>query len=260
VLVRDDGKRLALAFALAIALHEILAGLIPSGSPPPAPREIVSHIRILHVAMHPPTPTPSPKPVPTPRRIVSRARTIAPPETKRVARATGASAHREPVRRAGAPRPKPPKVVNSKPVWDIPVGGQGAGAGKASGAGSLGSGGAGTGAGAEGSGSGAAAATEPCGFVTFMDPHGAQYDRQTHGFWVDVQMSVHFPDGHSQTMLLDYPWYYPSANANPFENQNAPMLFQWPPPALRAGEPPLVQYVMQHSAPPGITLLKDCPG
>jgi hypothetical protein len=37
------------------------------------------------------------------------------------------------------------------------------------------------------------------------------------------------------------------------------MLFQWPPADKRATEPPLVQYVMQHSAQPGITLLKDCP-
>ncbi len=139
------------------------------------------------------------------------------------------------------------------------MGGQGVGAGKVTDAGSLGSGGTGTGAGASGAGGGAQAGTQPCGFVTFMNPHGSHYDPQTHGFWVDVQMSVHFPDGHNESLMLDYPWYYPSSAANPFEHEDDPMLFQSPPANKAAGEPAVVQYVIAHSAPPGITLLKDCP-
>ena len=250
---------MALAFAISIAVHEVLAGLVPP-SPTRAPTqpEAVLRIAISRIAVAP-SPTPTPKP-PKPRRAISRARVIAPTETHVVAHTTtGVSARKEIVHRAGAARPKPPVVSHARPIWDLPVGAQGAGAGKAAGAGSLGTGGTGTGAGNSGTGGGAAAGTEPCGFVTFMDPHGAHYDPQTRGFWVDVQMSVHFPDGHSETLMLDYPWYYPNAAANPFQNQDAPMLFQWPPTDKRPSEPPLVQYVMQHSAPPGITLLKDCP-
>lgn len=250
---------MAVAFAIAVAIHEIVAGLIPRASSPPPERESVARAAIVHVTVRSiPTPTPPP---PHPPRVISHARVIAPVEPHLVARTTsGVSARREIVHRAGAARPKPPKFSNTKPIWDVvPVGAQGAGAGKASGAGSIGTGGNGTGAGNAGSGNGAAAGTEPCGFVTFMDPHGAKYDSQTRGFWVDVQMSVHFPDGHAETVLLDYPWYYENAAQNPFANQNAPMLFQWPPADKRDAEPALVQYVMQHSAQPGITLLKDCP-
>jgi len=195
-----------------------------------------------------------------PPRVISHARVVAPTETRTVARTTnGTSAHREVIRRMGAARPKPPKFSNTKPIWDIPVGAQGAGAGKASGAGSIGNGGNGTGAGTAGNGNGAAAGNEPCGFVEFVDPHGAKFDAQTRGFWVDVQMSVHFPDGHAESLLLDYPWFYPSAAQNPFQNESVPMLFQWPPAEKRDAEPAIVQYVMQHSAQPGVTLLKDCP-
>jgi hypothetical protein len=250
---------MAVAFAVAIAIHEIVAGLIPRATSPPPEHEIVTNAVITHVTMRA-LPTPTPPPPPRAPQVVSHARVIASAEPRIVPQTTtGVSARREVIHRVAAARPKPPKFTNAKPIWDIPVGAQGAGAGKASGAGSVGTGGNGTGAGNAGTGTGAAAGTQPCGFVTFEDPHGARFDPQTRGFWVDVQMSVHFPDGHAESLLLDYPWYYPSAAQNPFQNESAPMLFQWPPADKRGAEPPVVQYVMQHSEEPGITLLKDCP-
>ncbi|MBV8067733.1 MAG: hypothetical protein JO113_07130, partial [Candidatus Eremiobacteraeota bacterium] len=124
--------------------------------------------------------------------------------------------------------------------------------------------GAGTGAGTRGDGPDAANGQEPCGFVTFADPHGSQYDPQTRGFWVDIRMSVHFADGSSQSTMLDYPWYYPSEAANPWSDQNLkdpafPTRFQPPPPSKAGAEPALVQYVVAHSTPDGMTLLRDCP-
>lgn len=250
---------MVVAVAIAVAIHEIVAGLIPRTAPQaPTEPEVVARIQIARITRRLPTPTPPPPR--RPPRAIRRTRVIAPTETRIVTHTTtGVSARREIVHHAGAARPKPPKFSNAKPIWDIPVGAQGAGAGKVSGAGSVGTGGNGTGAGNSGSGNGAAPGNEPCGYVTFEDPHGARLDPQTRGFWVDVQMSVHFPDGHAESVLLDYPWYYASSALNPFQNQNAPMLFQWPPVDKRDAEPPLVQYVMQHSAQPGITLLKDCP-
>jgi hypothetical protein len=245
------------AFAIAIGLHEIVAGLIPpAGAQAPQRREIVSRVTVARIVVRP---TPTPQPPPTPRPSVPHTRHIAAVEVVAVAASNGVAARKEIVHRMGAARPRPPRSEHAKPIWDVPTGAQGAGAGKATDAGSLGNGVNGTGAGSSGNGNGAAGGTQPCGFVTFMDPHGAHYDRQTHGFWVDVQMSVHFPDGHDEAVLLDYPWYYPNAASNPFENEDVPMLFQWPPADKTAGEPVLVQYVMQHSAQPGITLLKDCP-
>ena len=48
----------------------------------------------------------------------------------------------------------------------------------------------------------------------------------------------------------------PSATA---ATPDFPMLMQPPPPALAAAEPPLVRYVVQHTAADGFTLLHDCP-
>ncbi|MBV9719619.1 MAG: hypothetical protein JOZ77_09875 [Candidatus Eremiobacteraeota bacterium] len=122
----------------------------------------------------------------------------------------------------------------------------------------------GSGTGSAGNGSGAASSEEPCGFVTFSDPHGSRYDPDTRGFWVDIRMSVHFADGTAQSMLLDYPWYYASEAANPWSDRNLkdanfPTRFQAPPPNKSGGEPTLVQYVVAHSTADGMTLLNDCP-
>ncbi|MBV9232616.1 MAG: hypothetical protein JO030_01125 [Candidatus Eremiobacteraeota bacterium] len=115
-----------------------------------------------------------------------------------------------------------------------------------------------------GAGNGGGAGEEPCGFVTFSDPHGSRFDSATHGFWVDIKMSVHFADRSLQSILLDYPWYYPSEAANPWSGQNLrdpnfPTRFQPPPSEKLASEPPLVRYVIAHSTPDGMTILKDCP-
>ncbi|MBV8373573.1 MAG: hypothetical protein JOY69_09950 [Candidatus Eremiobacteraeota bacterium] len=242
-------------------MHEVLAGLIPSARPSAPQREIVAHVTVARILVRP-TPTPIP---PSRPRVVSRTRIIAPTEPKVVPHTTtGIAARKESVHRIGAARPKPPVFSNTKPIWDIPVGANGAGAGNRSEAGSNGSGASGPGAGNSGAGSGAAAGNEPCGFVEFSDPHGSRYDPGTHGFWVDIRMSVHFPDGHSESVLLDYPWFYASEAANPWSDQNLndphfPTTFQSPPPEKRANEPTLVQYVITHSTREGLTLLRDCP-
>ena len=85
-----------------------------------------------------------------------------------------------------------------------PASGDGEGAGDTTGAGSPGEGGNGTGGGAN----------EPCGGVTFAD-HGPAPTRRRHAFFVDVRMSVSFPDGHTESTILDYPFYYSNAAAEP---------------------------------------------
>jgi hypothetical protein len=149
---------------------------------------------------------------------------------------------------------------NSRPVWDVA-------SARTISAGSVAQGGtaaAGNGSGLQGNGTDAVSGEEPCGFVTFSDPHGSHYDPGTHGFWVDIRMSVHFADGSAQSMLLDYPWYYRSEADNPWSDQNLkdpnfPTRFQPPPSEKLGNEPALVQYVVSHSTPEGLTLLRDCP-
>ena len=77
-------------------------------------------------------------------------------------------------------------------------------------------------------------------------------------------MRVQFADGASQSLVLDYPWYYSSESANPWSDENLrdpnfPTRFQPPPQNKVGNEPELVRYVMDHSTPEGLTLLRDCP-
>lgn len=243
---------MALAFAVAIALHEIVAGAIPPSAPQTPPREIVSSARLLHVTLHAfasPTPKPTPKPTVTPSPVPSPQIRMPVPvaRTATYASARAAVPHRA-VRRT---------AKNARPIWET-----GAPAGGAIVAAAGQSADAEAGTAPQGSAR-AAEGQQPCGFVTFSDPHGSHFDPQTRGFWVDIRMSVHFADGSSQSMMLDYPWYYPNEAANPWSDANLrdpnfPTRFQAPPPEKASGEPPLVQYVVAHSTSDGITLLKDC--
>ena len=241
----SNQRRLLIAFAIAVALHEIAAALIPAAAPRGAPQQVV----LAQVTIERRTPSPTP----APPALVSRVRTT-----------PGRQAPREIVHRPGAARPKPPTFSNAKPIWDIPVGARGAGAGRASGGGSPGNDGTGSGAGNAGSGSGAAAAMQPCGYVEFSDPHGTRYDPNTGGYWVDIAMTVRFPDGHTESLMLDYPWFYRDAASNPWSERNLDnpdfaTRFQNPPPEKRGGEPSLVRYVIAHSTQDGLTRLRNCP-
>ncbi|MGB8909159.1 MAG: hypothetical protein WCC84_10460 [Candidatus Cybelea sp.] len=213
----------------------------------------MTRARIVVVAVRP---TPTPDAIVTPRPIV-RPHAVVAVQRQLIARAHegrpgGGAPHHAPIA-------LPARVAfDSRPVWD--VGGASTGSGPA-----LSSSGAGAGTGARGRGNDATNADEPCGFVTFSNPHGSHYDPNTHGFWVDIRMAVHFSNGSSQSLMLDYPWYYSSEAANPWSDQNLrdpsfPTRFQAPPPSKTAGEPQLVQYVIAHSTPDGMTLLHDCPG
>lgn len=259
---KSNTRRFLLALAAALVVHAVIAWLISPVRPHAGAREIVAHVTVARIVARP-SPTPSPPPRPAPR--VNRVRTVAAPQPTVVPHTTtGKAARASVVQHVAAPRPKPPVTTARKPVWDVPVGGTGAGAGNRSGAGSIGHGSGGSGAGSAGEGNGAAGGSEPCGYVEFSDPDGSRYDPQTHGFWVVIGMSVHFADGRVAMTQLDYPWYYPSAAANPWSNQNLHdpnfvTTFQFPPPNRRAEEPPIVQYVMAHTSADGYTRLKDCP-
>lgn len=127
----------------------------------------------------------------------------------------------------------------------------------------MGPGGNGTGESGNGNGTGGApAAHEPCGYVDFEPNEAdARVDQATGRVWEYISILVHFPDGSDQTVPLDYPFYYASQANDPFlpGHANIPATFQFPPAAQRDNEPPLVQYVMQHTTPDGYTLLHECP-
>lgn len=247
-----------MAAALAIAAHEVLAGLVPASLLPSlVPAERVVRARVARIEVRPaPSAVPSP-----PAVILTRVAPIAyrPVRIARSAEGRAAAPH---ARRAAATATVSPSRAN-KPVWDTATA---ATTGTAQLAAQSGNATAGTGdaGGNAGNGTGSATGTEPCGFVEFSDPHGSRFEPRTRGFYVDIRMSVHFADGSTQSLILDYPWYYPSEAANPWSSQNLrdpnfPTRFQRPPADKIAEEPELVRYVMQHSTADGLTLLSDCP-
>jgi len=142
----------------------------------------------------------------------------------------------------------------------ISSGGQNAGEGNAQGAGSLGNGGAGQGAGNQGAGAGGGGAM--CGAVDFealgkagFDPDSGTYERN------NIVAVIHYTDGTSDRVPLDWTWRYKTEDDDPFSNPNQPIVrFQFPPAAQRASEPPAVQYIIKNTRPDGTTVLTDqCP-
>lgn len=248
-------RRLLLGIALAIALEEIIAAVVPAHLTPPAQTErvVTTSVQIVRT-------TPTPKPTPLP---VVHARKVA--QTQRQATTVSPAAPSKPqhIRRVASA----PSVAHVHPhphLVPIKTGGHGASTSVAKAlTGGVGNGQTGSGVSGSGAGTGgAAAAHEPCGEVDFQPTSNPIVDPATGRIWEHMEMMVHFPDGSVQSVPLDYPWYYPSREQDPFMPGNAsvPATFQPPPPDQRANQPPLVAYVIAHSTPDGYTLLRDCPG
>jgi hypothetical protein len=240
----QDLRRLAIAFACAIALHEIAVAFIPrQRAIENREAPFIARVTIARIVR---TPTPAPTPTPALVRVaVSQA-------------AAGLRARVEPVKHAGAKRPTPPKVRYATPDASIPTGGQGAGAQHGQDAGSLSDdSGNGNGSGASGNGNGAAI----CGAVDFESTGPARYD-STSGDYDrgNIIATVYYADGSSERIPLDWIWHYASESNDPFASSVPPLLFQFPPKDQRANEPPAIQYIMAHTTADGRTRLNDrCP-
>jgi hypothetical protein len=260
-------RRLVLSAAAALALIEIATVCIPSHTytitQQPTERITIAKLtRIEHRVVH------TPKPKPTPKPIV-HTKVIAETHTKPTIVNPGAPAQHQRVHRIASARPIAHTRYHSKPATiHVPTGGHGAGTSKTAQALTGGTGPGGTGTGQSGSGQGtggAPQAHEPCGYVEFIPTGNPQIDKSTGRVWEYIEMIVHFPDGTQQSVDLDYPWYYPTQDADPWSaanekaNPDAPVPFQFPPPAQRPNEPAVVEYVIQHTTSEGLTLLHECP-
>lgn len=253
-------RRLVVGFAVALAIIEITAMTIPSHTYATAQQPveritIAKVVRIIHRA--PPTPKPTPKPV-VHTKVV--AQTHAQPRVV----SPGAPAQRQRVPRIASARPTIHTHFHRKPTVHAPTGGHGLGTSKSAKAvtGGVGPGGAGSGESGAGQGTGGApAAHEPCGYVDFAPNDKPTVDQKTGRIWEYLAIIVHFPDGSQQSLDLDYPFFYNSEADDPFmpDHGNIPATFQFPPPNQAGNEPPLVQYVIQHTSPDGYTTLHDCP-
>lgn len=103
-----------------------------------------------------------------------------------------------------------------------------------------------------------AAAPQRCGYVEFIPIAQPRFDRSGQVF-ERIAIRIRYNDGTAATQNLDYEFSYPKKELDPFINPSLPdPFFQFPPKALAAKEPPLVQLVILHSDAQGRTKL--CPG
>jgi hypothetical protein len=245
-------RRMVIAVAAALAIHEILAGLVPwrTSTIPPEQPETITIARLVRIE-HKPTPRP-----------IVHAHVIAPTNVQPTVVNPGNPSANQHIRRVASARPLVKTHYHSAPARiHVPTGGHGAGTSKSAKAntGGIGPGGTGTGESGVGTGTGGApAAHEPCGYVDFL-PYDTPTIDSSGRRWEHISLVVHFPDGSSQSSDLDYPFYYASSTIDPFvpANKNIPATFQFPPAGRSVS--PVVQYVIDHTRPDGTTVLKDCP-
>ena len=252
--------RLIVAFALAIALHEILLGLVHAPSPPSDREDTAIAMRI---AIETARPTPSPTPLPPPPLRVTPPPQVTPAPVAQIAgRARGRPAKH---RGGGAQR----KIATAARGVHANPNAAGAGNGSALGIGpanapGVGGGQNGNGAGESGNGTGAVNANAPCGVVEFLPYAAPRNEGGT--VYEPVQATVTFPDGHKETARFPYSWVYPDGErTDPWSqtnlrNPNFETTLQLPPPGSdRSGYPALIQYILMHTDMAGYTDLPECP-
>lgn len=247
----DHRQRLVMAVAAAVAIELIFAQLVPwrTTTIPPEQPEVITIAKLMRIE-HRPTPKP-----------IVHAHVIAPTNVQPKIVNPGKPSENQHIRRVASARPLVRTRYHKAPAPHVPTGGQGAGSSKTAKAltGGVGPGGTGSGESGQGTGTGGApAAHEPCGYVDFV-PYDTPTLDSSGRRWEHISLVVHFPDSTSQSIDLDYPFYYASSTVDPFvpANKSLPALFQFPP----AGKsvPQLVQYVMDHTTADGYTKLKNCP-
>ncbi len=250
--------RLIIAFALALALHEIVLSIVRAPVPSTA-REAAPAAQVLIVAQRraPPTPRPTPAPQRTPPPHVTFA-----PVAQVAGRVHAAVAKH---RAGGARRATSHAIVAAHAAPHAAGSGAGSAVGVGGGdANGTGGGLAGNGTGTSGNGNGAVNANAPCGVVEFIPHASPKYDRTT--VIETVWATVTFPDGHTESARFPYPWIYadgertdPWSNTN-LAKPNVEATLQLPPPdSDRSTFPPLITYILAHTNAGGYTDLPECP-
>ncbi|HZO93303.1 MAG TPA: hypothetical protein VFB22_05995 [Candidatus Baltobacteraceae bacterium] len=270
--LRNQRTRLIVAFALAIALHEIALGFIHFPRSEPTSEQPVKAPLVV-IRIPPPTPAPKPTPRPTPRPTPVPPTpppevTVPPHVTPAPVRQLAGRASGHPARhRGGGAHAAVAKAVTG--TYANPNA-AGAGTGTSTGQGSgnapgAGGGNGGNGSGQGGNGNGAVNADTPCGAV-ILEPNGEP--RIDHGTaYEPIEAKVSFRDGHTETAMFPYKWVYPNAEqTDPWSDTNLKrsdvylIPLQTPPPGTDPSTlPPLIQYILKHTRTDGMTDLPDCP-
>jgi hypothetical protein len=261
--------RLGIAFAVALALHEIVAGLWPTPLPPEHVQERVAQ-EIVTISKR--VPAPSPSPVPTPSMTPAPRYTLAPRFEVRAPAARAAATPHAAIGGAAARKhlvlvkpkpvaPKPPESLVAGTHLGKQNGGSGTGAG--AGNGTSGLAGSGSGNGTAGTGNGANSNSAPCGEVLLL-PGRVDY-RPDGTVLQHVYAKVIMRDGDVELGVFPYPFIYAAERLNPFvhDDQLAAdkgIPVQTPPPGSDVSTmPATVQVVLKYtSAATGFTTLPDC--
>jgi hypothetical protein len=264
--VRRYRDRLIVAVAIAIALHEVILGLLHS---PARPDNTESQAVTTRIAIETPRPTPRPTPTPHPTQPPTPEPRLTPPprSTPAPVQQIAGRAKGRPARQRGGGAHKAIAKAPSGSYANPNTAGSGTGTSTGQGSGDrpgVGEGLGGNGTGQTGNGNGAVNADTPCGFVDFLPSEPPRYSNGTAS--ETIRAKVTFPDGHAETVYFPYKWLYPNGEqTDPWSDTNLrkgdfPITLQTPPPGSNVGSfPPLVQYILKHSDPGGYTDLPVCP-
>ena len=282
----DDGrwKRLILAAAASIALHEILLGIVVLSSlfqqPAQAPDKVVAErITLVIHTPTPPTPPPPATPAPTPRATPTPRIAVT---TKKLLQARPRAAAQPAEHQGGAAAPKHEAIVvrqapvlPQKETWQhvslasrsvqngqaLGEADGGSGTGGGAGSGNGGANGTDSGTGGNGTEIGMDTPLSPCG-VAYFDQVRPPTENTDGSVYEQVRMRVRLRDGHEASELLRWYFYYPSASADPLEQRDeGTMRLQFPPHGydLEANQSPAIVLAIKHTRPNGTTDLPDCP-
>ena len=264
----SDRERLGIALAAAIALHEILAALIPSPAPTPQPPVVALRmVTIVKRATPAPTPKPTPLLTPPPRPTLAAQTSVRAPAAKAAAtphaHLGGAAAPKRIV--VFTPRPIPPQPARPISLAAGTHSGQqsgGAGTGAGPGNGTSGLGGTGSGTATTGNGNGGDT-NSGCGVVDLL-PGRVEY--KPDGTVLQYVIARVVTENDVLVGVFPYPFVYPSERDNPFAHEDLKLArdngvpLQSPPPGFDPSiAPAAVQFVLQHTnLSSGLTTLPEC--
>ncbi|MGH7661295.1 MAG: hypothetical protein ACRENA_10335 [Vulcanimicrobiaceae bacterium] len=273
-------RRLLIALALAVAVHEIVIGAggflrFPEAREPSSPQRVILIERRVAVVTPAPTPTPTapPRVTPAPKRAVAAPRATMLARTRSGGSRGGPKLeihtpklvhHNTPMPVVRATEQPSKKLIAQTGSGATPAPGigssSGIGTGQGAGAGSQQGPGGGTG----GTGSGSQNSDAPCGEPLFYGLH-AQFNPKDGSFDEAVRVQLRLSNGQTVTGEFHYPWHYASERENPFSpnyggSPDDAIPAKLPPPGFDLSKEPLaVQLTLQKTLPNGRTLFQPCP-
>jgi hypothetical protein len=263
---------MAIAFAIALAVHESIAGFIPR--PASEKGEAPVRSQVMTIVLRTPAPTPEPTPQPTAQPTPQPVTTF----SEFATRAQAAPVAAAPVRNRLGGRAANRSVVVVPPHSNFATpqavalatanaaGLQNGGSGTGAGPGINGNGGLnGNGAGLGGAGNGSGGGVKPCGVVLIVPIPGMIVFNRDGSRTIGVELQITLSDGQTVSDTLGWKFHYKGEADDPFSKRGQEALgfapLQLPPPGydLEGRQKPATVYAIKHTNAQGTTDLEDCP-